>query len=717
MKINKAKLSFLFSLLLTLCFHSLHCQGAARKPQVITEVSAVEDKNREWDINQAIKQTFTPLPNLTPNYGLTTSAYWFKIKITNNSDNDDFTGDNDFLFKIQNGTITNATFFYPENNGYYPLSSGDSVTYAGKPFHSQFPIFRLNLKPDSSATYLLRVVTNNVMDLPMSIDNEVQILEEVSKDQLFFGIYFGIILVMFFYNIFIYFTVRDKNYLYYGFYILAVGLLQACLKGYASKFLWPNNTALTLHMPNVFIALSGIFSIFFVFNFLNVRKFTPKLYYMLWALNVVYIIGIGISVSGHFIDAQKMLQGTAGLVALTIMTTGIMIYRQGYRPALFFTLSWSFFLTGVIIYILKDAGVFPYNNFTSNSILIGSSLEVALLSFALADKINTYRKEKEESQATALRISLENEQIIREQNVVLEKKVSERTLELKVANDDLSKTLQDLKDAETQLVESEKMASLGQLTAGIAHEINNPINFVTSNVKPLNRDVRTLIEMVETMEKLALDDTKVAQKQQHIEEYKNEIDYDYLKVEIDQLLNGIGEGASRTAEIVKGLRIFSRLDEDDLKRADINEGLESTLIITNNLLDNIIKIEKNYANLPLIECYPGKLNQVFLNMISNAIYAIKKKFDGKDGGLLTITTLRDDEHVSIIIADNGTGMDENTKKRLFEPFFTTKDVGEGTGLGLSIAYNTILKHNGVVQIDSQVGVGTAFTIKLPLIQK
>ena len=159
------------------------------------------------------------------------------------------------------------------------------------------------------------------------------------------------------------------------------------------------------------------------------------------------------------------------------------------------------------------------------------------------------------------------------------------------------------------------------------------------------------------------------------------------------------------------------MDEDDLKKADINEGLDSTLIITNNLLNNIIKIEKNYASLPLIECYPGKLNQVFLNIISNAIYAIKKKFGESEGGLLSISTSYDDHFLSIKLADNGTGMDDNTKKRLFEPFFTTKDVGEGTGLGMSIAYNTMNKHNGQVIVNSEIGVGTEFILKLPLIQR
>jgi signal transduction histidine kinase len=709
MKIKVTKLLFLVCIFILKCTPALYAQDSTTS-KVITHISVLEDTSGTLSPVAAYQIPFKEVKEPTPNYGLTTSVYWFKVKVDNYSDNDDV------LFKIHNGIITNATLYDPAK-GFYMVPAGDSTPYRKKQFNSQFPIFRLNIQPGASATYLLKVSSQNVLDLPMKADSEVAVLDAVNKDQLFFGIYIGIILIMYFYNLFIWFTVKDSNYLYYVFYIASVGLLQACLKGYASKFLWRNNTWLTIEMPVAMIAFSGIFAILFVFNFLNVKKYTPKLYYVLWGLNVVYFIGIGIGLSGNLIVAQKMLQGAAGLVSITIMTAGIKVYRKGFKPALYFNIAWSFFLTGVVIYILKDAKVLPYNNFTSNAILIGSSLEVSLLSFALADKINTYRKEKEESQRQALLALQENERIVREQNTILERKVNERTFELKVSNDELNKAMTELKEAETQLVESEKMASLGQLTAGIAHEINNPINFVTSNVKPLNRDVRILLDAVATMENLVVQEVPATEKLRIIKQYKEEIDYDYLKEEIDQLLHGIGEGASRTAEIVKGLRIFSRLDEDDLKKADINEGLESTLIITNNLLNNIIKVEKHYGNLPLVECYPGKLNQVFLNIISNGIYAIKKKFEETEGGLLTITTARQEDTVSIKIADNGTGMDENTRKRLFEPFFTTKDVGEGTGLGLSIAYNTINKHNGKIEVHSQLGVGTEFDITLPLIQK
>jgi signal transduction histidine kinase len=287
-------------------------------------------------------------------------------------------------------------------------------------------------------------------------------------------------------------------------------------------------------------------------------------------------------------------------------------------------------------------------------------------------------------------------------------KVTERTHEL-------NETLDNLKETQTQLVESEKMASLGQLTAGIAHEINNPINFVTSNINPLKRDIDLMMGALAVIEEVGASDLAPAEKRKKIQDYKEELDFDYLTMEIKHLIKGINEGANRTAEIVKGLRLFSRLDEDDLKRADLNEGIESTMVIANNLLNNKIKIIKNYGALPKVECYPGKLNQVFLNIISNAIYAVKKRFGENDGGEIVIVTTCNAENVFIKIKDNGIGMNDQTQKKVFEPFFTTKDVGEGTGLGLSIAYNTIKKHNGQILVDSNLDTGTEFILEIPII--
>jgi signal transduction histidine kinase len=522
---------------------------------------------------------------------------------------------------------------------------------------------------------------------------------------------------MFLYNLFILFTVRDRSYIFYILYIFCVALVQLNIKGIGFKFLWPSFPQFEQISLFLFPSLTAFASIAFIKSFLHTKDYTPKLNKGFLVFIVLYIITLGIAWFGDKTISYNLLNINALPLALYMIGIALYIWtKHKYRPAGFFLIAWTFFLLGIIMFVLKEAGFFPFNIYTNSFILIGSSVEAVLLSFALADKINIYRNEKEEAQRLALEAAKENERIIRDQNTTLELKVKERTQELNATNLELNTTLSDLKETQSQLVESEKMASLGQLTAGIAHEINNPINFVTSNVKPLKRDVNILLDLLKRTEQVAIMGQEAVEKEKQIAALKKEFDFDYLQEEIAFLLKGINEGSTRTAEIVKGLRIFSRVDEDDLKKADINEGLDSTIIIINNLLNGKIKIEKHYGNIPTAECYPGKLNQVFLNLLSNAIYAINARFNGEHGGVITITTAFNESNVKITIADNGVGMSQTTLKKLFEPFFTTKPVGEGTGLGLSISHNTIKKHNGSIEVDTKLNEGTAFIIEIPIIQ-
>ena len=655
---------------------------------------------------------FKPVEKSIPNLGISKSAFWLKLSLRNATDLPDL------LLALEQPMLDEAALYTVSASGTVTSTAfGKSVPFYQRPYPYVDYIFNINCRPGETVQLYIKVKSAAQMVLPIQVGPEEDMERMSVYKEVLFGLYAGIILVMFLYNIFVFLSVRDRSYLFYVFYILMMGLTQTTLPGYTFKYLWPGSSWLAHQSINLASCLVGIGALEFIKVFLKTKEFFPRLHKGFYLFSGFFCVSIILTLTGRRVESFQLMQLDTALASLFAMYVSYRIYRANYRPARFFLLAWSILLVGAIVFVLKDVGVLPYIPATTYAIQMASVAEVVLLSFALADKINIFRKEKEESQAQTLLALQENERIIREQNVVLERKVDERTYELKLSNDDLNKAMTELKEAEAQLVESEKMASLGQLTAGIAHEINNPINFVTSNVKPLNRDVLILMETIDAMEKIVADGNSVEEKQKKITAYKNDIDYDYLKIEIDQLLSGISDGASRTAEIVKGLRIFSRLDEDDLKKADINEGIDSTLVITNNLLNNHIKISKQYANLPLIECYPGKLNQVFLNIISNAIFAIKKRHGENDGGLITIKTYYDENNVFINLADNGTGMDENTRKKVFEPFFTTKDVGEGTGLGMSIAYNTINKHNGQITVNSTLGVGSEFIIKLPLTHK
>ena len=402
------------------------------------------------------------------------------------------------------------------------------------------------------------------------------------------------------------------------------------------------------------------------------------------------------------------------LLAIYLLFIGIKINKQGYKPARFFLLAWSILLIGVFVFILKDFAVLPYNNFTCYMMPAGSAIEVILLSFALADRINILKKEKEEFQTQALDALLQTELIVRNQNIVLENKVEERTKKLQDINGELSTTLSELRHTQSQLVNSEKMASLGQLTAGIAHEINNPINFVVSNVKPLKRDIEEIYELINRYDTINVGDDDSSEKIIEVKKYREEIEYDYLKQEISHMIKGIEDGAMRTANIVKGLRIFSRLHENDLKRTDITEGIEATLTLLNPEINGSIELVKNYANLPKIECFPGKLNQVFMNILTNGIYAIKENTQRVEKGKLEITSSFDEQFVRISIKDNGIGMSDDVRIKIFDPFFTTKPIGKGTGLGMSITFSIINDHHGSINLYTQRYIGSEFIIQLPI---
>ncbi|UEG55072.1 GHKL domain-containing protein [Mucilaginibacter daejeonensis] len=655
--------------------------------------------------NQA---NFTKVKAAVPNLGLTDKPVWLKVDVKNQSDL------NDLILQFDQPLLESITFYYPANGSFAGNVSGERYPFGSRPVNYHKFLYHLNIPPGGSSVYYVRITSSHPMQMPVFLGDKESIEDLSMSKNILFGVFFGIILVMFFYNLFVYISVKDPIYIYYVIYILVVGLTQTTIEGYSFQYLWPNNTFLATRSFFLLTALVNITGLEFVRQFLHTKDYLPRLDKFAFLIYGVYLLVIVLTVLGQLRLSYMILQGFGGVVSLYMLAVAVIIARRGNRSAKFFLIAWLPLIAGIIIWILKDMNVLPYNLFTNYSITYGSALEVILLSFALADKINIFKAEKERSQEETLQALKENERIIREQNVILEAKVNERTLELSKANSELNVTLEDLKQAQTQLVESEKMASLGQLTAGIAHEINNPINFVTSNIKPLRRDIEMVMDTLRTVEGIAMMDITAAEKQKQIEEHKEDMDFEYLQDEIAHLMKGITEGANRTAEIVKGLRIFSRLDEDDLKRADINEGIESTLVIANNLMGKI-SVVKQLGQLPPIECYAGKLNQVFLNIISNAAYAVHKKFGDQPGGQISIKTYNDDHDVFIELSDNGIGMSEKTQKKIFEPFFTTKEVGEGTGLGMSIAYNTIKKHNGNITLESTEGEGTSFIIKLPII--
>jgi len=264
-----------------------------------------------------------------------------------------------------------------------------------------------------------------------------------------------------------------------------------------------------------------------------------------------------------------------------------------------------------------------------------------------------------------------------------------------------------LKNTHAELVLTKKMASLGLLTAGIAHEINNPINYVYAGINALEQDFNFYNEIIKLYESLDPDNENY-EIFKEIELLKNKLDYHELKADIERLISDIRIGANRTKEIVVSLRNFSRADEAEQKRADIHQGIDSTLVLLHSKYKGRIEVIKDYdPEVKPIMCFPGQLNQVFMNLIGNSIDSIT------ESGKITITTKNNSSSIDIIIEDTGSGIPDDVKEKIFDPFFTTKDVGKGTGLGLSITYGIIKKHSAEIKVESQINKGTKFIITLP----
>lgn len=309
-------------------------------------------------------------------------------------------------------------------------------------------------------------------------------------------------------------------------------------------------------------------------------------------------------------------------------------------------------------------------------------------------------------------------------NQQLEYRVQQRTIALTQEKEKLEQTLQQLQTTQLQLIQSEKMSSLGQLVAGVAHEINNPMNFIYGNLTPAREYIDELLYLLQRYQH------HYPHPNPHLQAEIAAVELDFIMEDLPNLLSSMNVGANRIREIVLSLRNFSRLDEAEFKQVDIHEGIDSTLMILHSRFKvksdcPEIRVIKEYGQLPLVECYAGQLNQVFMNIIANAIDALedlvvsgqatnKEQLNANYPTISICTELTKDEQVLICIADNGPGISEETQKRLFDPFFTTKAVGKGTGLGLSISYQIVVeKHQGKIACHSQLGKGTKFIISIP----
>lgn len=649
------------------------------------------------------RKDFKELTKRIHNFGINSNSIWlrFRVKSANLTDQRKF-------LVINNSGLNEAHYFLANGEEIFSHQIGGRIVdFYKKIIPTSKIAFELDLFGMEEADVYLKIKSNNSKIFSAYIADLQQVNHKMNLLNILFGIFTGILAGLIVYNLFLYFAFRDNIYLMYALHTLLVWFAKSSVFGFTQELLWPNWEWMNIRSIILFGSLTGISVTLFANRFLAIPRYTPKL-----KIGVTILLGIFIFLALDIIffsqaSSYALYLLAIGILSMFIWFIGFRVLKKGYLPARYFIIAWTVYALGAVAHILIELGLIPFSSFSVYILPLAATLQVILFSFALADRKRILESQKEKEQYDIMKVLKQNESLIIEQNELLEEKVKQRTEELEY-------TLHNLQSTQTQMVNQEKMASLGQLTAGIAHEINNPINFVSSNISPLRRDIGDLLEIVELYRQKGKVEFS-AESQKEIDKLEREIEFEYILQEIDQLLRGMEEGAKRTVEIVKGLRLFSRVDEQDVKKVDIHDGINSTIVLLNSAMAGKINIIKEYGNIPHIECLAGKMNQVFMNIITNAIHALLEH-PGIENPTLTIRTSLMGEKARIEIEDNGPGMPSHVKKRIFEPFFTTKAVGKGTGLGLSIVYTIIENHKGTLTVDTAEGKGTNFIITLPIYQ-
>jgi len=393
-----------------------------------------------------------------------------------------------------------------------------------------------------------------------------------------------------------------------------------------------------------------------------------------------WIVGVEIEQSEIFRPIRLLAFGLLGVTILLAVLVVLFTYiiAEG--------------ITVPLKNLIRSASTIAQGNFNER-VPIRSSDEVGMLASTFNDMAGAL---------SAREVQLQ------EMNRNLENMVRDRTVELENSHEALKRAYLDLQSAQEQLVQTEKMASLGQLVSGIAHEIKNPLNFIYGNTGFLADYTQKLQQLVESFETLpSISDGDRAE----MLKLKEGMHYAFIKEDLKVLIDNFTEGARRINTIVSDLRTFSRMDTDAISDVDLHASLEMSLNLLRNQYKNRIQIHKEYGDIPKIRGYAGKLNQVFMNLLSNAFHAVQANGD------VWIRTRPEANGVEVEIEDNGVGIPPENLKRIFEPFFSTKPVGQGTGLGLSISYGIIEQHQGKINVSSTVNKGTCFTVRLPIFRE
>ncbi len=710
--------------------------------ELTSYIEVLEDKKGTLSLKEAITNEFTPIDDWNqPDYDV--NVYWAKFKLYNAFPKSKMVQDWLLAFNPYNVDIT---VFLPDTDsksGYSELRSGSGVPYDERAYHPVADMSRSNVRVSLPSSKAVEVYVKFQDDRPgrhAYFDTKLFSIEKFGRQALIHSIFNsflvgGLFMMLIIVVILNWFSWRIEYY-YYILYLACLLVIEFFYMGVDNMYLSSNLGILSFWteqnlfaekpehrlLVNIVFYITYVSYLLFIREFLELPKKLPhwnRVFQMLMLIGLIAMLAAQIQLVVSDYDISAFMRITGAYIAVVYIVLFVFMCSLVNYPikrklliilGLFITI-----LGGIPLVVISIFQTHPLYSYAATILLVAFFIEKIIFTFALSFRqrdIETKLRKNEEKQ----------KMVLRKQNEKLEAAVKQRTKKLteqqtalkstistlKNTQSELESSFTNLQNAQTKLVESEKMASLGVLTAGVAHEINNPINFIANGIDNIEYNFVDLIEAIEKYKELD-PNGNVEEQLADINEFNETIELEDLIDDSKKMFVSIRNGVSRTVGIVKSLKNFSRLDEEAFKEADIHEGIESTLEILTNKIKNRVEIIRNYGVFPKILCNPGKLNQVFMNIIGNAAQAI----EGEGTIKITTKTIDDGKTLQLEFEDSGSGMDEETKNRIFEPFFTTKEVGQGTGLGLSITYGIIQEHEGDIEVESEPGKGTKFIIRIP----
>ncbi len=624
------------------------------------------------------------------NFGMTLSAYWVRFDIKNLYPQID-----DWLLEIEYPLLDSITFSYlDEDNRWVHQAFGDMYPFDQREWNARSFVIPLHLPDTITRTYYLKIKASGTMQFPMKISRIKSFHRSMMLSETYYGIFFGIMFLLIIYNIFIYFSLRDISYLYYVIFILSSTILLAFISGHIFQYLLKNSMLWCNKLYPSSIALTEFCIISFTRSFLNIKKYSPKLDKVLFYFQIFSVLLIFLLFFLDYYYSILVSIYTSQLYIICSLLSGIICYKRGNKAALLFILAFALYLLGGLSISLMGIGVIGKNIISRHGMEIGAMLNGVFLSLAL---INNYRISKIEKEKATEKII----QMRQKATLLLEQRVKERTTVIQDKNEELEQqkkklqiTLNNLKDTQIQLIQSEKMAALGGLVAGVAHEINTPIGISVTAASKLTEETAHMTELYKV--------NKITRS-----EFK---DYLLISSESAKL---ILSNMERTVLMIQSFKQVS-VDQStsQLRKFKLKAYIQDIIrSLYPKLKNRGISITLEMDEHLELNSYPGAFSQIITNLVINSV---THGFEKMKGGTIMISSKLINEELQLKYSDSGRGMSKETLSRIFEPFFTTNKK-LGTGLGMHIVYNLITqKFNGTIKCSSQINKGISVQIRIPI---